>query len=133
MLNKFIAALISTFLSSIILTVLYFDALGNGFLLFLSITGGVYILVGIPSSMLIDNWAESKWLKLLYFIVIGFVVGILTILVFILSLSAPSNGYTLDLSTILRGCVFGLYGSIGAFIFYIIENLLKVFKRQEVN
>ncbi|WP_407270411.1 hypothetical protein [Radiobacillus sp. PE A8.2] len=133
LLIKFKVALLSTFLSSLILTLVFHDSLGNGFLLFLPITGGAYILGGITCSILIDKWTTKNWIKFFYFIIAGFVVGILTILVFILTLSPPSNGYSIDLSTIKNGMIFGVYGSIGALVFYVIDLLLKGLKKKGFN
>lgn len=128
MLTKFTAALLSTFVFSRILTFFYYDSVGTGIIL--PIIAGAYILGGIMCSILIDKWTKSIWKKLLYFIIAGFVVGILTILVFILTLSPPANGYSMNVSTIINGVIFGLHGSIGALIFYLIELLLKAVKKR---
>ena len=133
MLTKFTAALLSTFIFSLILVV-YYDFIGTWLFsgVLLPITGGAYILGGIMCSILIDKWAKSNWLKLFYFIIAGFVVGILTILVFILTLNPPTKGYAINVSTIINGVIFGLHGSIGALIFYLIELLLKAVKKKIV-
>jgi hypothetical protein len=123
---KFIIALLSAVVSSFILTIMFYNpSFGNGFPIFLSITGPAYLLGGISCSLLINRFTENLWMKLIYFIIAGFIVGIITILVFISFLNSPPPEIW---RAIINGIIVGLYGSVSALIFYLIELLINGLK-----
>jgi hypothetical protein len=103
------------------------------FIIIFVLTGTAYLLGGISCSYTINKITNVHWLKFIYFIIAGFIVGIITMLIFISTLNPPSNGYSVDFSTIVGGLKVGLYGSIGALIFYVIESTLNGLKNKLLN
>lgn len=130
MIIKFIVALLSSAVSSLILSIVFNNPQFNGFTLFLAITGPAYILGGISCSLLIDKFTENRWMKLIYFIIAGFIVGIITILVFISFLNGPPPEIW---RAIINGIIVGLYGSVSALIFYLLELLINGLKGKLFN
>lgn len=134
MLKKIIAAVLSTAVSSFVLSIKMYTPLSerhpntgyesfcSWLPLFLVILGLAYILGGIPCSLLIDRFVKKTSMRFISYLIAGFIVGIITTLIFISFLSGPF----LDFTTVL---VFGLYGSLGAMVFYFLLVLLNLLKR----
>lgn len=130
MFNRVIGALLSTIVVSTILSIKAYNPISERkpntgyetftsyFIIFMIFVGVAYLLGGIIFSYIIDTFIENKWLKFIYYLMAGFIVGVLSIIVFILFLSGPME----DNKTVLY---FGMYGSLGAGIFYIILSLLN--------
>lgn len=105
MYRRIFASLLSTVTLSFILAYLMSAPIYH----FLTITGIAYLLGGIPVSIYIDKYIKSVKIKWLVYLISGFIVGIITIIVFSLFI----NGGTITLSVF----IFGLHGAIGSLIF----------------
>lgn len=112
MARRLVVALLSTVILSVVLAYLY-----STIKIFLIITGYAFLLGGIPTSMLIDKIIRKEPLKLTCYLISGFVLGVITIIIFSLLI----GGGSLNLSIL----TFGIFGAIGSFIFYSLLSLLQ--------
>ncbi|MBM7572356.1 hypothetical protein [Aquibacillus albus] len=96
----------------------WYDPFGAYLPILLMVIGLAYFLCGIPASMLIDKYVNKETVKMLIYLIVGFVAGILTILIFILFL----GGGPITFSVL----AFGIYGSAGSFIFFIFMILTTI-------
>lgn len=76
----------------------------------------------IPCSLWIDRFAKGVVTKLISYLLLGLVVGIVTILIFIAFLSGQFIGAG-------NLFIFGVYGSVGAVIYYFFLSLLNFLNR----
>jgi uncharacterized PurR-regulated membrane protein YhhQ (DUF165 family) len=77
----------------------------------LFLAGLAYFLGGIPLSIYIEKIAKKTSSKLIAYIGFGYLVGALTTLIFTMLLGGPHDIFIIF--------YYGLYGSLGAFIFYV--------------
>jgi len=75
------------------------------------ITGCAYLLGGIPVSFFIDKYVGNEKLKFVFYLITGFIVGFITLIIF--SLLFSGGQITLH---VLK---YGLFGCVGAFMFFI--------------
>lgn len=142
MLKKVIVAALSTIILSIFISawfyvpvshrqtnVAYFsDSFWSLIPLFMIFTAPSYFLGGIPVSILIDKYVESKVYQFILYILAGLIIGILVSIVYFLSVSNSfSQFFSHPSLSIIFG--FGLYGAGGSFLFFFTNLLVKLIGR----
>ncbi|MBM7569911.1 hypothetical protein [Aquibacillus albus] len=122
MLRRLIVSLLSTVIFSLILAYMMFtpvsernpdswyDSFGAPIPILLLITGLAYLVGGIPISIFIDKNVEKEIIKLIFYLIAGFIVGVLTITIVSLLSGGPIT---------FSFFAFGIYGSVGSSIFFI--------------
>lgn len=126
--RRIMIALSSTVIFSIILAFImytpisdrqsntWYDPLSAPLPFLLLITGAAYVLGGVPVSTLIDKYVEKAIIKLPFYILAGFIVGCITIMITFGTIS-------------LEILSFGIYGATGSLIFFILMSLNKAFEK----
>lgn len=126
--RRIIVALLSTVIFSVILAYImytpisdrqpdtWYDPFGAPIPFLLLITGAAYLLGGVLVSSLIDRYVDKEIIKLPFYLIAGFIVGVMTIMI--------SFG-TIALEILW----FGIYGAVGSLIFFSFMSLNKAFEK----
>src|SRR5699024_11617748 len=77
----------------------------------LSLSGYIFLLGGIPASILIDKYVEKEGIKLIFYFISGFIIGMITITC-ILSLLGGLE------AVILLAVIYVFFVLISIFLFY---------------
>lgn len=124
--RRIIIALLSTIIFSMILAIImytpisdrhlntWYDPFGAWISFLLMITGVAYLLGGVPISSLIDKYVDKEIIKLPFYLMAGFLVGCITIMITFATIS-------------LEILSFGIYGAVGSLIFFTFMSLNKAF------
>lgn len=92
----------------------WYEAFGSTLILFLIFSLPAYLLGGIPVSLYIDKFVKNKMIKLLLYLLGGFLVGIATIMISFMVFSFELFWY-------------GLVGIFASLLFYILLSIAKRF------
>lgn len=126
--RKVYVALLSTIIFSIMLAYImytpisdrhpdtWYDSFGAPIPFLLCITGVAYLLGGIPVSLFIDKYIDKEILKLPLYLIAGFIVGVLTMMISFGTFSLQMFG-------------FGIFGATGSLIFFIVMSCSKYLQR----
>src|SRR5690625_2606846 len=126
--RRIIIALLSTVIYSLVLAYImytpipdrhldtWYDSFGAPLPFLLFITGAAYLIGGISASSLIDKYVDKEIIKLPIYLIAGFIVGVMTIMVSFSTIS-------------LELLQFGIYGAAGSLIFFIFMLLNKTFEK----
>lgn len=92
----------------------------------LSLSGYIFFCGGIPASILIDKYVEKEGIKLIFYLISGFIIGMITITC-ILSLLGGLE------AVIPLAVMYGFYGLVGNFLFCILMFITIRFKSMIMN
>lgn len=121
--NRIIAALVSTLIFSLFYALLvytpeaarlenhWYESFSSLMILPAIFTLPAYLIGGVPLSILIDRRVKVPFLQMFLYLLAGFIVGILTVVI---------SFKTINLEVLY----FGLYGLLASFIFYLLLKLM---------
>lgn len=128
LIKRIIVAILSTIIFSIVLAYMmgapvldwhqnsWYAPLNAWIPFLLLITGIPYLLGGVTASLLIDKYIDKEIIKFPFYLIAGFIVGVITVII---------TFGTISIS--IEMLLLGIFGTAGSLIFFVLMLLSKAF------